>query len=212
MPITPPQYAYGLPGPMPNTLSPIVAVSHSAKQKHKPKLVHPQGFPILGVHPFLGYSSSPAITYDLRESPSTLSSTHRGLPRSTLFQPATSPPTSHLTIISPHLPWRITIKHTSSAVTVHDVLSELYRVLRKPITSQEYHSLLPSDRERRRVADAYKDRYRHARGDTQYDEEKRNGVRRVDFLMGKTRFHGLGVAGKSISGATAGDVWVLHTS
>lgn len=194
-----------------------VAATFNSPTRQKSKSAHPLPPPatvIQGIHPFLVYSTSPVITYDLREPPSTLSSTHRGLPCSVLSQPATSPPTSRLTIVSPQLPWRITIKHSSSAVTAQDVFSELYRALRTPITSQEYQALLPSDRERRRVAAAYEDRYKHmhVRGEKEYEDEKRGGVRRVDFLMGKTRFRGLEVAIKPRSSVGAGDEWVLLTS
>jgi hypothetical protein len=85
-------------------------------------------------------------------------------------------------------------------VTVRDVLTEIYYTLRSPISQLEY-AQLPCERDRERAARAYKRRYRRvlpahedaedSRREREYEEEKKGGLRRVDFLMEKTRFGGL---------------------
>lgn len=113
----------------------------------------------------------------------------------------------------------------NSYITVRDVLTELYLTLRKQISQSDY-VMLPSERDRERAGKAYKRRYRrllsgsstpsgeapgrHGRAwktqvdrEREYEEEKAGGLRRVDFLMEKTRFGG-------ISKGRSTEEWVLH--
>ena len=187
--ITPPLYTAGLPGPTPYSfpISPSKSTTH------------------LHLHPFLRVSSSPPITYDLTQPTSMLYSPHYGIPRAALCEPATSPSVQTLMVISPRLPWTITVSSsTYHYVSVIDVLDGIYHALRTGVTHHEFNSL-QTDRDIRRVSKAYEERYRRIRGQQEYQEEKSRGVRRIDFLMEYTKFRGL-------SPASGRDVWILNTA
>lgn len=77
-----------------------------------------------------------------------------------------------------------------SYVTVGDVVDAVYHILRRNVTAEEFNAL-PSIKNRQRVTRAYEARYRRLRSSRTYEEEKRQGMKRVDFLMGSTRFTGL---------------------
>ena len=89
-----------------------------------------------------------------------------------------------------------------SFVTVRDVFDEVYYSLRKNCSSSEYYSL-PSEKDRRRATAAYEERYRRLRSSRDYEDEKRKGLRRIDFLMGHVMFRGLQAS------ARERDTWVL---
>jgi hypothetical protein len=192
-PLTPPSYAMALPGPTP------YAVPYNIKtQSGVPRTVR--------LHTLLRFSYSPVLNWDLTLHPSTISTQLQGLSRQALAEPATNPPVKKLSVRSPHLPW--IIKVTASRddfITVGDILETIFRTLRANVGSQEFHAL-PSPKEERRVTAAYEQRYRRIRDSREYEDEKRGGVKRVDFLMGHTAFNGL-------SPTTHGpDVWALNTS
>ncbi|KAF5378735.1 hypothetical protein D9615_006872 [Tricholomella constricta] len=192
-PLTPPSYIGSLPGP-----SPYVVSFPTGSQTTSMKPVR--------IHALLQSSSSPALDFDLTLPPSTITSRHQGISLRALSEPATNPPVSVITIIVPHLPWSITVRPSHGThVTVSDVLEEIYRKLRTNISSQEFHAL-PSEKDRQRVTAAYEQRYRRIRSSREYEDEKRRGVRRVDFLMRHTRFMGLS------STSRGPDVWVLNTA
>jgi len=91
--------------------------------------------------------------------------------------------------------------HPDPFVTVADVLKTLYTALRLAVTPAEYDAL-PSREAKFRVVAAYENRCR--KSGNAYDEEKRKGVKRIDFLMGRNMFAGL----TAISGQR--DTWLLH--
>ncbi|KAG6820005.1 hypothetical protein H0H93_006551 [Arthromyces matolae] len=203
-PLTPPQYAqtlpesfaYAYPGPTPYGYGLPYPSSPLAKSPRE----H------LHLHPLLQFSEGrpPVLAFDLRQSPSTITSHHPRISLRALQEPATQPPTHSLTIKSPHLPWVLNVRARGSYVTVEDVLEELYHMLRTNISAEDFHSL-PSNRDRRKVTEAYEARYRRIRDSRAYEDEKRSGARRVDLLMGLTRFMGL-------SAGPRPDVWVMHSS
>ncbi|KAK0203314.1 hypothetical protein DFS33DRAFT_784674 [Desarmillaria ectypa] len=178
-----------LPGPTPYTLP-------------RPKVqVLPQA------HSLLTVAKPPAINYDLINHPSTITTSYSTLSSrpNSLSESAISPPVSHLTLTSPHLPWRISVRPllNGTYVTVSDVLHGMYNGLRENISPAEFHGL-PSKTEVRRVTEAYEQRYRRIKSRSGSYEEKKAGVKRVDFFMGRTRFAGL-------SPSTKGhDVWVMN--
>ncbi|KAF8069275.1 hypothetical protein FPV67DRAFT_1116715 [Lyophyllum atratum] len=192
-PLTPPSYSGGLPGPSPYVVS-------------FPKSGQASYMSTVRMHALLQSSSSPALNFDLTQHPSTITSHHQGISQRALSEPATKPPLASLTLLIPHLPWTVTV-HASYGpyVTVTDVLEGIYRKLRANISSHEFNSL-PSEKDRRRVTSAYEQRYRRIRGSRDYEDEKRQGVRRVDFLMGHTRFMGLS------SSSSGPEVWILNTA
>ncbi|EDR00405.1 uncharacterized protein LACBIDRAFT_295783 [Laccaria bicolor S238N-H82] len=144
------------------------------------------------IHPHLGLSSVPAINYDVMDHPSSILDHHHHhrISSRNLTEPATTPVLRKLSIVSEHLPWTISISASNgSYVTVGDVLEGVYNALQKNITPGEYSSL--SSHNKRRAAQAYEQRYRRHRSSQAYDLEKRGGMKRVDFLMGRTKFWGL---------------------
>jgi hypothetical protein len=75
-------------------------------------------------------------------------------------------------------------------ITVADVLATLHRALRLAVHPNEYNAL-PSHEDKHKVNAAYEHRYLRIADPAAHEEEKRKGVKRVDFLMGRTRFLGL---------------------
>jgi len=100
--------------------------------------------------------------------------------------------------VSNYLPWTLIVvpihasPHPHPYVTVADVLKTLYTALRLAVTPAEYDAL-PSIEAKFRVVAAYENRCRMSGGGNTYDEEKRKGVKRIDFLMGRNQFAGLSV-------------------
>ncbi|KAJ7148362.1 hypothetical protein C8R46DRAFT_917064 [Mycena filopes] len=172
-------------------------------------------------HALLALSAAPLLHYDLSIHPSGITAHFPNIPSSGLRAPATTPPRPVLTITiaiaseSPHLhlpwPWPIhAMASNGRAVTVSDALTALYRALRENVTAAEYHRALLGPGApvlKQRVGEAYRRRYERMRvqGHRGYGEEKRQGVKRVDFLMGRTEFRGLEASG--VSG-----VWRLHVA
>lgn len=159
------------------------------------------------IHPLLAVSNTPSLIYDMSRHISSLRPSHPSLSPHRLAEPATEPPLPSLTIVCPHLPWRINVKarQQNGYITVADVMDGLYRALRLNSTEAEF-KLLPSHDMKHRVNEAYKQRYRRASDVTEYEHEKAQGLRRVDFLGGKNTFMGL-----SSTGEGAG-VWQLNVS
>ncbi|KAK0490135.1 hypothetical protein EDD18DRAFT_551049 [Armillaria luteobubalina] len=158
-------------------------------------------------HSLLAVVKPPAINYDLANHPSTVTSSYSTLYSrpNTLSEPAISPHIPHLTLTSPHLFWRISVRPllNGTYVTVSDVLFAMYNGLRENVSPAEFYGL-PSKTEMRRVTEAYEQRYRRIKSRSGSYEEKKAGVKRVDFFMGRTKFSGL-------SPSTKGhDVWVLN--
>ena len=178
-PITPPSTGYGLPGPSPY----VVSYAPQSRTTTVPYADH------VYAHPMLDSSS---ITYDLMEHPSTiLTRNNYSLSVRTLREPATTPPLSFITIGSLHLPWIIKVYASNALyVSLEDVFDSIYRNLRTNITSGEFN-LFQNQDDQRRATRAYEKRYRRHRNPRAYDEEKRGGMKRVDFLMGHTKFLGL---------------------
>lgn len=192
-PFTPPMYvagAYGAPQPV------IPSRAPPSRRTSMPAPVSSGTGTIM--HPVLELTPSgnpPILRYDLVDPPSgsALSLRSRDVIRSltrTLDEAATSPPVSHLTIYCPHLPWTIRVEASSRHVTVNDVLVAIYHSLRRQLSPTEY-ALLQNGKDRDRAAQAYRDRYKRLRDGRAYDAEQSGGMRRVDFLMEKTRFGGL---------------------
>lgn len=181
-----------LPGPTPYVFLP------TPRQQLREKFI---------CHPFLKTS---AITYDLRDPISTQS---QRLSTETLRQPAFIPPLSRTTITSSYLPWTIKVyAFNSSYITLQDVFSSIHSILRTNITPDEF-LLLPSHHHRERAIRAYQQRYRRLRHlshsdnnkESESESEKRAGMKRVDFLMGHTKFLGI-----SCVGCQPNDEWNLH--
>lgn len=112
---------------------------------------------------------------------------------SRLSEPATTPPVSQLRVEHPYLPYNIIIKPSPlyglAFVTVGDVLTELYQMLRLSVSQLELNNILQHHPGRvERFTNAHRSRIAASR-DRKYEESR--GVRRVDLLMGETEFAGL---------------------
>ena len=155
----------------------------------------------VAIHPYL---ATDGVVWDLMDPPSAIIRNGHSVSSRSLSEPATRPALPFISIVHPRLPWSFKI-HASNArfVTLGDVLDSLFRTLRVNVTQPDFQSL--SERDRRRATRAYEDRYRRLRSSRMYEEEKRGGMKRVDFLMGHTRFVGLTNNGRP-------DEWHLRVS
>lgn len=203
-PVTPPTPTRVIPGPAPYGIprAPSSTKYHSLPPPKAPSYVpsyapsHPKpssrysGPP--RAHPYL---ETNGIVWDLVENPSTAMRSKHHLSSRALLEPATEPPMPFIIITCTYLPWQFKVSALNGKyVTIEDMLEALYRSLRVNITQPEFNSF-PSERDQRRATRAYEDRYRRLRG-SRYDEEKRSGMKRVDFLMGRTRFVGISNNGR----------------
>ena len=154
-------------------------------------------------HPLL---ESAAVNWDLMENPSTLTLNNYLLSSRLLVEQATTPPLQALYIISIHLPWAINVRASNgSYVTLEDLFDSVYLSLRTNITSNEFN-LLPHQNDQKRATRAYEQRYMRFRSISARYEGKRGGMKRVDFLMGRTRFHSISNTGHR------SDEWRLNVS
>ena len=148
------------------------------------------------------------LNYDVSLHPSTLSTRHQGLSSARLAEPAVYPPQPALTLVTPHLPWSVPVAAANGRyVAIADVLHALYRALRTNVTEREFNALR-TPKLMGMAAAEYKRRCERARlhGRRAYQEEKRGGVRRVDFLMGYTTFAGISLTTEE------GDLCQMHIS
>lgn len=192
-PITPPQMFHGLPGPSPYTIS--FVPQFPAKSPHYVGPLRP--------HPLL---ESAAVNWNLMENPSAITLNNYLLSSRLLVEQATTPPLPALSIISIHLPWTINVRASNgSYVTLGDLFDSVYLSLRTNITTNEFN-LLPHQNDQKRATRAYEQRYRRLRSISAHDEEKRGGMKRIDFLMGHTTFHSISNTGRR------SDEWRLNVS
>ncbi|KAF9524756.1 hypothetical protein CPB83DRAFT_860649 [Crepidotus variabilis] len=211
-PITPPVVPHQLPRPPYG-----VPYASSSSKSSQPMVGPPQGYmpppktPCSSsrysgpsrLHPYL---EADAMVWDLMESPATIIRNRHHLSSRALSEPATEPPMRFISIVTSYLPWTFKIYASNGHyVSLEDVLETIYRSLRINITQDEFGSF-PSEQHRRRATRAYEERYRRLRSQRSYEEEKRAGMKRVDFLMGRTRFVGLSSDGRRP------DEWHLRVS
>lgn len=127
------------------------------------------------------------------------------LPHAVLLEPATYPPLPYLVIAHKRLPWQIKLVPSDPSlayVTVWDVLFGISTFLRQPATKVEY-DLIPTEQAKSDVSAAY---IRRCRASANFEVERAAGLKRVDFLQGRTRFSGL-------TGTSKGpEIWELHTT
>lgn len=200
LPVTP-SIGYGLPGPSPYVVSYAPSnrsMSSVPYAPSNPSIPYAPSNPPMSSVPYASHIyahrmlDSSSITYDLMDHPSTIL-THNGYSLSvrTFHEPATTPPLPFLTITCIHLPWTIKVYSSNGIfVTLEDVFDSIYRSLRTNITGAEFNLFSKHD-DQRRATRAYEKRYRRLRNTRSYEGEKRGGMKRVDFLMGHTKFLGL---------------------
>lgn len=150
-------------------------------------LLPPQVGNVVNINPILGMSNGLSILYDISTPPASLHLKIPHLYSQMLCQTATQPPLPSLSVISPFLPWVITVPAgTMGFVTVLDVFHAIYEALRLPVTEVQFRALDSSYSVISRTGDWWQ------------------GMRRRDFLRGRTRFMGLSM---SMLGP---DTWMLN--
>lgn len=166
------------------------------------------------VHRAIAYSPSQRLPleYDMAFPPHTvaLCQEHQQPAmdlRSALRSPATYPPVSYMTLVSPEIlgTYAINIVPQSGPhVTVYDVLSGLYRFLRMPLSRVEYAELPVAYAGA--VAAAFRQRIANVEDPRERRGEQLKGLKRIDLLLGseRTRFSGLSLK------STGQDEWRLH--
>ncbi|KAF8890277.1 hypothetical protein CPB84DRAFT_1784955 [Gymnopilus junonius] len=178
-PITPPPAVHGLPGPSPF---------------------------LLWTHPPHYYLEMHGVSWDVMDHPSSISRNRHSISSRALREPATNPPLPFMTITTPYLPWSIKLNASNgSFVTLEDVFDATYRSLRTNISQAEFNRF-PSPNDQRRATRAYEQRYRRHHSARLYEEEKRSGMKRVDFLMGHTHFGGI------VNNGRRPDEWQLYVT
>jgi len=166
------------------------------------------------MHPLFAYSRlhHAPIQYDVGRTPSARTvldcTTHSPVPAHTLAQPATDPPTAapdQLVLRSHKFPWTIVVKASSpsssnkkikrsnsrssvtgAVITNLDVLYAIHTTLFARVTPEEWEALGNGSKAQRKVTRAYEKRCSVMGG-------WEGGVRRVDWLSGKTHLTGIEV-------------------
>ncbi|GJE85318.1 hypothetical protein PsYK624_013970 [Phanerochaete sordida] len=138
-------------------------------------------------------------------APSASPSTDGLLQPAQLATPATTPPVAELKITHPDLPWLINVSmsghFSNTCVTVGDVLQQLYQTLRLNVSRTEYEiAEKTGPGATTAISSAFELRTRLA-GEYVVLERKR-GVRRIDFLKGKTQFAGFTATVRQDDGVT----------
>lgn len=116
-----------------------------------------------------------------------------GIDADILSSCATYPPVAEMTLQSTRFPWKLSIKPEIAeveAVTVLDVMIGIYVHLRTLVKGLEYDELKADPAMYSAVYAAFVTRC-DALEEPRRTEERRRGLRRVDFLCGRTRFAGL---------------------
>ncbi|PPQ70381.1 hypothetical protein CVT26_013847 [Gymnopilus dilepis] len=171
-------------------------------------IVIPQPVDQMQIHFILAFApyTDPAIYYDLSLPPTSIDHNY---PVQAFSEPATSPPMPSLFISHPSLKFHIEVLPSTpiagAYVSVSDVLAKLYRELRLSIHPMEYAEL-PDGEIRQSVDAAYYSRCGRIRDIEDRMQEERKGIKKIDLLMGNTRFMGL-------SGTLSGpDIWELNVA
>ncbi|KAK7024436.1 hypothetical protein VNI00_016287 [Paramarasmius palmivorus] len=195
---------------------------HAGQKQDGPRphvsFVNPKRPQTLHMHPLLAatHRSRAPISYDVMYTPSSRTivdrSTRTSVPSHTLQQPATDPPTAdRLVLRSDKFPWSIVVQAgVSSAqppksaakfyigagnataprglpVSNLDLIHALHHTLSVRVTKEEWDALGSGSRAQRKVTKAYETRCRATGGGWE------QGVKRIDWLGGKTRLIGVEV-------------------
>ncbi len=179
-----------IPPPVPMSYMPPPRVPSSSSRYAGQVLVHP-------------YLSMDGVGWDLRDHFSMITRNGHHLSSRVFSESAFEPRLPYVSITPPHLPWSFKI-HASNGryVTLGDVFGTLYHNLRVNVTEPEFSSLA----DKRKPTQAYEERYRRLRSRRAYEEEKRGGMKRVDFLKKHTRFLSL------VNGGRLPEEWFLKVS
>lgn len=196
------------PAPPAHTLPPPISSSAPSQTRRGPPgpstyaIAYVPPFPNpshrISPHPFLEASE---IHWNLIENLSTITRNNQSLPNQVLYEQATIPRLPFLSITSRHLPWVIKVYASNgSYVTLGDVLDSIYNSMRTNITNVEFNSL-PHEKDQKRATRAYEQRYKRFQSTSAHNQEKRGqekrgGMKRIDFFMGRTKFCGISNTGR----------------
>lgn len=146
---------------------------------------------LVALHELLEYSWPPHFEWAVSTNPDVVFTESQSLTSRTLMEAATTPPLPEIVLLSRRLPWRIGIQASDTYVTIDDVISGLHRILQRTVSDTELAK--ESEEQRKSLREAFEQRCRKLE---QIDlnrahNERSNGMRRLDFLMGNHRFLGL---------------------
>jgi len=122
--------------------------------------------------------------------------------QSHLSMAATHPPVELMKIVVAGLPWAFTVEPTATSspfVTVLDVLHTLYTGLHKPIKQAEFVAVSKSYRDS--ISVGWYNRLDKISSPSDMKAERARGVRRIDYLLGKTcikRLRYLNISGQGV--------------
>jgi len=162
------------------------------------------------IHPAITYTGLPPyLCFDLAFPPSYLlvpdspafgsdrssasSRSFESVNMTLLSEQATYPASPSITLLTEALPWSITVTTKSTFVTVYDVLQALHSSLRLQVTPVEWASLSRAAQDV--IATSFHKRIGAFSDRTKRDKQLAKGVRRLDFLAGRTRLYGISPIG-----------------
>ncbi|KAF7353065.1 hypothetical protein MVEN_01274400 [Mycena venus] len=147
------------------------------------------------IHPVLSAHSRHKTTLDVSYDPAYTVSASPVLSPRVLAEPATTALLPHFIITLDPLPWRISVRPSSSKsgayITVADVLNAIYLDLRRQVRKEELETLPPHVIASARQAFYSRCSRVGAMDPSAADSEARKGLRRIDFLFGNSLFAGL---------------------
>ncbi|KAG8816573.1 hypothetical protein FRB91_005601 [Serendipita sp. 411] len=152
---------------------------------------------------------TPLILWDIFQPTSSILGTNPSYPIH-LNHSAVDPPVSSMRLICKDMPWMITIrKKDNSIVTIGDVFEAIYTQMQESIIHSEWRLMGPAVQ--KQVSNRFQQRLEQMAAVGQVEESR--GIRRVDFLLGKTAFIGLKSDPKTLS-KLVGDIdiqnaWLL---
>jgi hypothetical protein len=157
------------------------------------------------------YLAPHGIAWDVRDATTAITRSGHAISGRALYEPACGPAQSFMrltmsTNAGVQLPWSVKVfaSRDTGFVTLEDVVLAVHAALRVNITPSDY-ALLRGKEDQTRAVRAYEERYRRLRSERAYHEEKRAGMKRVDFLMGRALWIGL-----EQNEAKGADEWILR--
>jgi len=110
-----------------------------------------------------------------------------------LSEPAIYPATPSIILLTDALPWSITVTTKSTFITLYDVLQALHSSLRLQVTKVEWASL--SRASQAVISTSFHKRVNGFSDRIKREKQLGRGVRRLDFLVGRTRLFGISALG-----------------
>ncbi|GBE83896.1 hypothetical protein SCP_0509530 [Sparassis crispa] len=139
------------------------------------------------LHPYLRYNAtSPPMCLDIRQVPLTMQfrDVRRQVNAWDLTRFACEPPVARMRLYNAHLPWFIDVESTNPVgVTLHELFNAIWQSMMTPITTMDWFNCEMDDGARGRIADAWASRCTS-------QEDRKMGVRRVDFLLDRVVLEG----------------------